>query len=50
MAYLKSKNVKMRSVDVETNQHIDLSDDDDDESEESKGGRRKTAGRGGNKE
>lgn len=38
MAYLKSKNVKMRSVDVETNQHIDLSSEDEDEPmEEGKG-------------
>lgn len=36
--YLKSKNVKMRTVDVETNQQIDLSDEDEvDVEEESKG-------------
>lgn len=33
MNYLKSKNIKMRSVDVETNQQIDFGDDDEDEDE-----------------
>lgn len=33
-AYLKDKGIKMRSVDVETNQHIEMSDDDGAEDEE----------------
>lgn len=33
-AYLKEKGIKMRSVDVETNQHIDMSDDEGAEDEE----------------
>jgi structure-specific recognition protein 1 len=46
--YLKSKNVKMRTVDVETNQHIDLSDDEYDD-EESKDSRKlDRGGKGGN--
>lgn len=42
--YLKSKNIKMRSVDVETNREIDLSDGEEEEEDGSerpqKGGRR----------
>lgn len=34
MNYFKLKNVKVRTVDVETNQQIDLSEDDEDEEEE----------------
>lgn len=34
MSYLKSKNIKMRSVDVETNQQIDFGDEDEEEPEE----------------
>jgi structure-specific recognition protein 1 len=40
-AYLKDKNIKMRSVDVETNQHIEMSDgeeEEEDDSEPRKGG------------
>lgn len=43
--YLKSKGVKMRSVDVETNREIDLSDDEevggDDDNSEERGGSKK---------
>lgn len=34
MSYLKSKNIKMRSVDVETNQQIDFGDDEDEQGED----------------
>jgi len=47
-AYLKDKNIKMRSVDVETNQHIEMSDagadeDDEDDSEQPRKGASKKA-------
>ena len=39
--YFKSKNVKIRILDVETNQHANYNDEDEDdeEDEESKGGK-----------
>jgi structure-specific recognition protein 1 len=46
-AYLKDKGIKMRSVDVETNQHIEMSDEeeaeDDEESEQPRKGSKKAA-------
>ena len=33
MSYLKSKNVRLRTVDIETNQHIDFSDEGEDQDE-----------------
>ena len=46
-AYLKDKGIKMRSVDVETNQHIEMSDDDaaedEEESEQPRKGSKKAA-------
>ena len=52
-AYLKDKGIKMRSVDVETNQHIEMSDDDgaqdEEESEQPRKGSKKGAPSGGKK-
>ena len=49
-AYLKDKGIKMRSVDVETNQHIEMSDDDgaeeEEESEQPRKGSKKAAAAG----
>lgn len=49
-AYLKDKGIKMRSIDVETNQHIEMSDDDgaedEDESEQPRKGSKKQASGG----
>lgn len=41
--YFKSKNVKIRQVDVETNQHMDLSESDEEmeDAEESKEGKKR---------
>jgi structure-specific recognition protein 1 len=46
-AYLKDKGIKMRSVDVETNQHIEMSDDDGAEDEEESEQPRKGSKKGG---
>lgn len=52
-AYLKDKGIKMRSVDVETNQHIEMSDDDgaedEEESEQPRKGSKKGGAAGGGK-
>lgn len=50
MSYFKSKNVKVRTIDIETNQQIDLSDEEEEEEEEeSKGGKKRTAAIGAQK-
>lgn len=49
MTYFKTKNIKVITVDVETNQQIDLSDEEEDMSEEESKGAKKRSGANGAK-